>query len=90
MPRVLFSYHPARNNQITRTKVQTLADLQEALDLNPDFTHISVVNDGKAWLIHKGPVTSKSATNHSKWKALSYKRVPGTIKTLLLIQPLGE
>jgi hypothetical protein len=90
MPRQLFSFHPARNNQIERRTVVTLADLQEAMDLNPDFTHISVVNDGKHWLIYKGPVTGKSASQHNSWKPISFNRLPKPIRTRLLIEPLGE
>lgn len=88
MPRRLFSFHPARNNQIVETSVKTLADLQEALDLNPDFIHISAVVEGKFWLIHKGPIKGNSATDHSRWKDISVKRLPKTLRTLLLISPL--
>lgn len=88
MPRRLYSFHPARNNQVVTTQVQTLEQLQEALDLNPDFTHISAVNDGKAWLIHKGPITGRSATRHSEWKGISVKRLPKPIRMHLVIDPL--
>lgn len=90
MPRTLFSFHPARNNQIVRSMVNTLAELQEALDNNPDFTHISEVNGGKHWLIHKGPVTGKSAANLNVWKRISFKRLPKPLRMRLVIEPLGE
>jgi hypothetical protein len=88
MPRRLYSFHPARNNQVTTTNVKTLADLQEALDLNPDFIHISCVQDGKHWLIHKGPVSAKSSTEHGRWKPISVPRLPKPIRMLLVIDPL--
>lgn len=85
MPRHLFSYHPARNNQITHTKIQTNTELQEALDFNPDFTHISCDYEAKYWLIFKGPVTSRSATNHDRWKDISTNKVPKTVRAMRLL-----
>lgn len=88
MPRRVYSFDPAMNNKVITTRVQTLAELQEVLDNNPSFTHISCVQDGKHWLIHKGPVSAKSSTQHGKWKAISVKRLPKPIRMLLVIDPL--
>lgn len=88
MPRRVYSFDPAMNNKVITSRVQTLADLQEVLDNNPSFTHISCVQDGKHWLIHKGPVSAKSSTAHGKWKAISVKRLPKPIRMLLVIDPL--
>ena len=88
MPRRVYSFDPAMNNKVITSRVQTLAELQEVLDNNPSFTHISCVQDGKHWLIHKGPVSAKSSTQHGKWKGISVKRLPKPIRMLLVIDPL--
>lgn len=90
MPRLLFSFDPAMNNKIIRTSVQTTAELQVALNEHKHLTHISCVSDGKHWLILKGPVSHNSAIKHSKWKPISFKRLPKTLRMLLVIDPLME
>lgn len=85
MPRHLFSFHPARNNQIVHSTIQTNTELQEALDDNPDFVHISCDPGGQYWLIHKGPINARSATAHARWKDLSTKRVPKPVRAFKLL-----
>jgi hypothetical protein len=88
MPRYLFSFDPARNNQLIKTKIQTSDELQATLNAHPKLTHISCDAQGGYWLILKGPHHHRSAFLHTRWHPISLKRLPKPIRVHLLIDPL--